>query len=238
MVGDRLPSMFPACPAAYAPGKAVIHGVNMDIFPGEFVALVGDNGAGKSTLALAAAGLIRPEVGSVHFNTRQRLRPGLDVALLFQDPTDQLFTDSVDEEIAFGPRNYRQFDTGVHQQTLANLDLLELDRRHPATLSMGQQQRTALASCLALRPKLVILDEPTLGQDWWHLQRLMEFLYSLNQTGTAVLLITHDYKLVYRYAHRVIMMSEGSIALSGHIRGNGHARMSSILRQESMLDAS
>jgi energy-coupling factor transporter ATP-binding protein EcfA2 len=126
----------------------------------------------------------------------------------------------------------------VHQQTLANLDLLELDRRHPATLSMGQQQRTALASCLALRPRLVILDEPTLGQDWWHLQRLMEFLYSLNQTGTAVLLITHDYKLVYRYAHRVVMMSEGSIALSGHIRGNGHVRISSTLRQELMPDAS
>jgi energy-coupling factor transporter ATP-binding protein EcfA2 len=82
-------------------------------------------------------------------------------------------------------------------------------------LSIGQQQRTALASCLSLRPRLVILDEPTLGQDWGHLQQLMDFILTLNRQGTAVLLITHDYKLVYRYARRVILMSAGRIILDG-----------------------
>ena len=197
-------------------GQAAIHEVNLRFYPGEFAALVGDNGAGKSTLALAAAGLIRPLSGRLLFNNGARPRPGLDIALLFQNPADQLFTDSVDEEIAFGPRNYRCFDPAWHEQTLASNDLLGLRQRRPFSLSVGQQQRTALASCLALRPRLVILDEPTLGQDWRHLQQLMDFLVWLNRRGTAIILITHDYKLVYRYAQRVILMDSGRISLDGH----------------------
>jgi energy-coupling factor transport system ATP-binding protein len=197
-------------------GHAAIHDINLRFYAGEFAALVGDNGAGKSTLALAAAGLIRHLSGRVIFCNGTRPRPGQDIALLFQNPADQLFTDSVDEEIAFGPRNYRCLDPDVHEQTLANADLLNLRDRRPFSLSIGQQQRTALASCLALRPRLIILDEPTLGQDWGHLQQMMEFLVWLNRQGKAILLITHDYKLVYRYAHRVILMDEGRISLDGH----------------------
>ena len=197
-------------------GHAAIHDVNLRFYPGEFAALVGDNGAGKSTLALAAAGLIRPLSGRLLFNNGARPRPGLDIALLFQNPADQLFTDSVDEEVAFGPRNYRCFEHALHKQTLASADLEYLRERRPFSLSIGQQQRTALASCLALRPRLVILDEPTLGQDWRHLQQLMDFLVGLNRQGTAIILITHDYKLVYRYARRVILMDAGRISLDGH----------------------
>ncbi len=83
--------------------------------------------------------------------------------------------------------------------------------RRPFTLSVGQQQRTTLASCLSLRPRLLILDEPTLGQDWGHLQRLMDYLCVLNHQGTTILLISHDYKLVHHYAHRVILMKNGCI---------------------------
>jgi energy-coupling factor transporter ATP-binding protein EcfA2 len=197
-------------------GHAAIHDVNLSFYAGEFAALVGNNGAGKSTLALAAAGLIRPLSGRVIFSNGTRPRPGQDIALLFQNPADQLFTDSVDEEIAFGPKNYRCLNTELHEQTLASTDLVNLRDRRPFSLSIGQQQRTALASCLALRPRLVILDEPTLGQDWRHLQQMMEFLVWLNQQGTAILLITHDYKLVYRYSHRVILMDSGHISLDGH----------------------
>jgi energy-coupling factor transporter ATP-binding protein EcfA2 len=197
---------------------AAIHDIHLDIFSGEFIALVGDNGAGKSTLALAAAGLLRPMQGRVSFEGTSRPRPGLDIALLFQNPADQLFTDSVDEELAFGPRNYYRFDADWHMKMLTSADLLALRERRPNSLSVGQQQRTALASCLALRPRLVILDEPTLGQDWHHLQQLMEFLVRLNRQGTAILLITHDFKLVYRYAQRVILMENGRVTLDGHLR--------------------
>lgn len=198
-------------------GRAIIHDVNLKLFHGEFAALVGDNGAGKSTLALAAAGLLRPIAGTVTVNGVSHPRPGLDIALLFQNPADQLFTDSVNEEIKFGPRNYRRFNEHVHEQTLESADLLHLRARRPFTLSIGQQQRTALASCIALRPALVILDEPTLGQDWRHLQQLMECLARLNEEGTAILLITHDYKLVHHYARRVILMEAGRVTLDGKI---------------------
>jgi energy-coupling factor transport system ATP-binding protein len=94
--------------------------------------------------------------------------------------------------------------------------LVNLRNHRPFSLSIGQQQRTALASCLALRPRLVILDEPTLGQDWFHLQQMIEFLVWLNYLGTAILLITHDYKLVYHYAKWVILMDAGHISFDGH----------------------
>jgi energy-coupling factor transport system ATP-binding protein len=199
-------------------GRAIIHDVDLAFYPGEFVALVGDNGAGKSTLAMVAAGLIKPQAGRVRFRNGDRPQPGLDVALLFQDPQEQLFTDSVDEEVAFGPLNYDCFDPELHAQVLREADLWELRGRRPLALSVGQQQRTALAACLSLRPRLLILDEPTLGQDWGHLQRLMNYLRQLNRQGTAILLISHDYKLVHRYAQRVILLRDGHIDRIGKIQ--------------------
>ena len=197
-------------------GQAVVEQMNLDIYPGEFIALVGDNGAGKSTLALTIAGLLKPMHGQVRFQGKSHPRPGLDISLLFQNPAEQLFTDSVEEEIAFGPHNLRCYEPAWAEQVLDNADLTRLRTRRPFSLSAGQQQRTALASCLALRPRLVILDEPTLGQDWGHLQKLMDFIFSLNQQGTTILLITHDYKLVYHYARRVILMDAGRILMDGH----------------------
>ncbi|MCU0485417.1 MAG: ATP-binding cassette domain-containing protein [Anaerolineales bacterium] len=196
-------------------GHAVIHDVQLSLYPGEFVALVGDNGAGKTTLAMVASGLIKPQSGRVRFMKGARPRPGLDVALLFQDPQEQLFTDSVDEEVSFGPGNYDCFDAGQHAQILQEADLWGLRTRRPLALSVGQQQRTALAASLSLRPRLLILDEPTLGQDWGHLQRLMDYIQALNRQGAAILLISHDYKLVHHYAHRIILLQDGRIERTG-----------------------
>ena len=186
-------------------------------YAGEFLALVGDNGAGKSTLAMVAAGLIKPQSGSARFCNGTRPRPGLDVALLFQDPQEQLFTDSVDDEVSFCARNYDCFSASLHAQILNEADLAGLEQRRPLTLSIGQQQRTALAACLSLRPRLLILDEPTLGQDWGHLQRLMNYLLTLNRMGATILLISHDYKLVHHYTQRVILLKNGRIDRIGKI---------------------
>ena len=199
----------------------VLQHVSLDLYPGEFAAVVGKNGAGKSTLAQVIAGLLRPTAGRVQFQAPGRRgpgrpRPGRDVTLLFQNPLDQLFTDSVDEELSFGPQNFGRVDGQFHDQLLLQADLHHLRRRCPTHLSAGQQQRTVLAACLALRPRLLILDEPTLGQDWAHLQQLMDFVRQLNQRGTAVLLISHDYKLVYRYARRVLLLEKGRIILDGY----------------------
>jgi len=199
-------------------GRRVIQDINLTLDPGEFVALVGDNGAGKSTLALVAAGLLKPLAGTVCFNGGELKQPGLNISLLFQNPLDQLFTESVNEEVAFGPRNYGLFEPERHEQILAEADLVDLRSRRLMALSGGQQQRTAMAACLSLCPRLLMLDEPTIGQDWGHLQRLMDFLTTLSQKGTTILLITHDYKLVCRYAQRVLVMEEGKIALEGRFR--------------------
>jgi energy-coupling factor transport system ATP-binding protein len=145
--------------------KTVLDKMDLSLFPGEYVALVGQNGAGKSTLGLAAAGLLKPSGGKVIFAGGKKPRPGLDVSLLFQNPADQLLTDTVEEEVAFGPKNYGVLDSDYQACLLAQADLLELIARSPTTLSAGQQQRTAAAACLSLRPRLLILDEPTLGQD-------------------------------------------------------------------------
>lgn len=191
--------------------KDVLRGVHFELYPGDFAALVGPNGAGKSTLALVAAGLLKPRKGKVRFAAGKRYRPGLDVALLFQNAANQLFTNSVDEEVAFAPHNYGCFELDHHRQVLAQADLLALADRRPNQLSVGQQQRTALAACLALRPALIILDEPTLGQDWGHLQQLMDYLLRLNANGTAILLISHDEKLVQRYVKHVALIQDGQI---------------------------
>ncbi len=213
--------------------REVIRGVDLVLRQGDFAALVGDNGCGKTTLARVAAGLMKPTRGQVLFAGGGRVgesanglvfrrpRPGLDVSLLFQNPADQLFTDTVEEEVAFGPRNYGVFEKTVHEEILEKADLAALRDRSPTALSAGQQQRTALAACLSLSPRLLILDEPTLGQDWRHLETLMEYLTVLNQRGSTLLVITHDYKLVHRYARRVLYLKNGRLLLDGRIRRDG-----------------
>jgi energy-coupling factor transport system ATP-binding protein len=196
-------------------GRTVLQGIDLSLYPGEFVALVGENGFGKSTLARVLAGLMRPRGGRRLAPGGRRARPGRDVGLQCQDPLDQLLTERVDDEVALGPRNWAVFDRATHEETLTAADLVVLRGRAPLSLSVGQQQRTALAAALALAPRLLILDEPTLGQDWSHLERLMDFVADLNARGSTILLITHDHDLAARYARRVLLMRDGCIVADG-----------------------
>jgi energy-coupling factor transporter ATP-binding protein EcfA2 len=225
---SNIPSSYPlvaiqGLKAGYG-SRTVLHGLDLALYPGEFVALVGDNGAGKSTLAKVLAGLLRPRQGRVTWNEKLRRLPlGRRVGLLFQNPLDQLVCDTVEEEIAFGLCNLEErgsldvdrSETSAQQErveaTLAAAGLTALRHRRSAALSVGEQQRTALAAALSTAPCLLILDEPTMGQDWAHLSRLMEALVRLNYNGQAILLITHDDKLVCRYAERIILLEEGCI---------------------------
>jgi len=199
-------------------GRLVLHDIDLKLHPDEFVVLVGDNGSGKSTLARVLAGLMRPRRGSLRHAAGRRVRPGQDVGLLFQNPPDQLLTDRVDDEVALGPLNCGVFERGAHERTMAVADLVSLRDRPPLALSAGQQQRTTLAATLALGPRLLILDEPTLGQDWGHLERLMDFVAELNRRGSTVLLITHDHALARQYARRVLVMRDGRIVADGTLR--------------------
>ena len=188
---------------------AVLKGLDLAIPRGEFVALVGDNGAGKTTVAKVLAGLLKPQRGKVTWNGDAR------VGLLLQNPLSQLFCDSVEEEVAFGPRNFGHLSGELLDEVLEATALQPLRARCPYALSSGQQQRTALAATLSLRPELLILDEPTMGQDWRHLSGFMDFLRQLNAQGTTLLLITHDYKLICRYAQRIVVLQDGRIVADG-----------------------
>jgi len=197
----------------------VLHDLDLSLYPGELVALVGDNGAGKSTVARVLAGILRPQRGKAVWDPAlRRLPPGRRVGLLFQNPLHQLVCDEVEEEVSFGPRNYGQATDDGIEAVLEAADLTAIRHRRPQALSAGQQQRTALAATLALSPRLLILDEPTMGQDWGHLSRLMDFLVNLNRDGQAILLITHDYKLVCRYAKRIVRLHEGRVMADENVK--------------------
>lgn len=212
--------------------RPLLEGVSLALPQGAFAALVGPNGAGKSTLARIVAGLLRPDAGSVRLarrrwgpasrlgriggwlralGGRERLAWGQEVGLLLQNPLEQLFCDTVEEEVAFGPANYGQAVDGQVDRVLAGTGLAGLRHRPVVTLSAGEKQRLALAAIVALSPPLLILDEPTLGQDWGHLCRLMDIVEALNRRGSTVLLISHDLDMVRRYARRLFYLEEGRV---------------------------
>jgi energy-coupling factor transporter ATP-binding protein EcfA2 len=194
-------------------GQPVLRALDLALYPGQFVALVGDNGAGKSTVARLLAGILRPQRGCVAWHPA--VPRGRRTGLLFQNPLHQLVCDRVEDEVAFGPANYGLSDD--LSPLLVAADLEALRHRRPQTLSAGQQQRTALAATLALRPRLLILDEPTLGQDWAHLSRLMDYLNHLHDNGQTILLITHDDRLICRYARRIVRLAEGRVEADGFL---------------------
>lgn len=180
--------------------RVVLETCSLTLRRGEFGALVGPNGAGKTTLALALSGLLRPQRGRIRWHTNGH-RPR--VGLLQQNALHQLVCDTVEQEVTFGPRNLGKDDDLDAEALLAQADLLALRHRSTQALSVGQQQRVALAATLATIPSLLILDEPTAGQDWAHLTRVMDGVARLNRAGQTVLLITHERRLVERYASRV-----------------------------------
>ena len=196
-------------------GRAVLSDCSLTLHKGEFAALVGPNGAGKTTLARVLAGLLRPQKGRVvwHANGRRA-----QVGFLQQNALHQLVCDTVEEEVLLGPRNLGLLDALDVDRIFEQTGLVELRRRPTHALSVGQQQRTVLAATLSLQPSLLILDEPTLGQDPIHLQRVMDFLADLNRSGQTILLITHDRRLVDQYATRVLEVRGGQVWEREHRR--------------------
>ncbi len=219
--GEKLPSRRPREASVRDPlvsvedvtagydGRTVLRDCSVTLGEGEFGALVGPNGAGKSTLARVLAGLLRPRGGRVVWHRKRGRRPR--VGLVAQNPLHQLVCHSVEEELRFGPRNLgveRDEDVAA---LLGRMDLGRLRERPTQALSVGEQQRSVLAATVGLRPHLLILDEPTLGQDRRHLSEIMEVISELNGEGQTVLLITHDRQLVAEYARRVWEMRGGAI---------------------------
>jgi energy-coupling factor transporter ATP-binding protein EcfA2 len=217
---------------AYGEGPLVLREINLEVRRGDLIAVLGPNGAGKSTLVKHAIGLLKPTRGRVLIegkNTRQMTvaQNARSVGYVFQSPTHMLFAPSVREELAFGPQNLAYKPAEVERnvnQSVAAVNLTGLEDYPPLGLSFGQQKRTTIAAVLAMRSKIMIMDEPTAGQDYANYTRFMETLCGVGADGgkslltesfAATLFITHDLDLAITYANRVLLVGEGRIVADG-----------------------
>jgi energy-coupling factor transport system ATP-binding protein len=205
----------------YPDGTKALEAINVSIDIGEFIALIGQNGSGKTTLSKLLNGLYKPSSGEVIVNglnskTTPIVQMVRRVGYVFQNPDHQLFNNNCWDEIAYGPRNIELPEDEVKIRVEEATQVVGLPRiffeEHPFFLSKGLRQRVAIASILALRPQVIIVDEPTTGQDARQSFEIMDFLKDLNEKhGHTIIIITHDMPIVAQYAHRVILMSEGKI---------------------------
>ena len=201
-------------------GRPVLRGVDLSVYHGECLAIVGANGSGKTTTARHLLGLVRPQQGTVRvcgFDAA-RSRPSLLAAyigLAFQVPDNQFFRFTVADEIAVGPKALKRFDGAWIDKLMDLFKLRPLAERSPFTLSGGEKKRTGFAAALASRPQLLVLDEPTAGQDLQYRKTLGEMLAALTHRGQTVVLITHDLPFAEEHAGRWAVMAEGRVIATG-----------------------
>jgi energy-coupling factor transporter ATP-binding protein EcfA2 len=211
---------------AYEPGQWVINGISLKVSRGEMMALIGQNGSGKTTVAQIIAGILRPAKGVVKVFgkdvTRQAVMVrGKEVGYIFQNPDYQIFSRSVRDEIAYGLRAWGMGEREVEERVMKVSEMVGLKGlldEDPFFLSKAERQRTAVASILALNPKIIILDEPTTGLSPGETTALMDTVRELNKAGTTIITITHDMWVVAKYCSRIVLMSDGRVVLDGPTR--------------------
>ena len=209
----------------YPAGVSAIKGVSLEIHQGERVALLGPNGSGKSTLILLIAGLLTPEKGEISVFGEKTTSKNFQkfrsrIGIVFQDPDDQLFTQSVIEDIEYGPRNLKFPEEVIKERCahiLEDIGISHLKNRPPHRLSFGEKKKVSLATALVLRPELLILDEPTANLDLHSRRGLIDLLNELNAEGTTIVISTHDVEALPELADRVIVVSHGSLLGGGEM---------------------
>jgi len=210
---------------SYPAGVEAIKDVSLEIRKGERVALLGPNGSGKSTLILLIAGLLSPQHGEIkvfdvptHSKSFEKLRQ--KIGIVFQDPDDQLFNQTVIEDVAYGPRNLGLPEDSVQKRCdhiLEDIGISHLRDRPPHRLSFGEKKKVSLATALVLQPELLILDEPTANLDLLSRRALINMLNELNAEGTTILVSTHDVEALPELADRVIVVSRGAMLGGGEM---------------------
>jgi energy-coupling factor transport system ATP-binding protein len=208
---------------SYASGVEALKGVSLTVRDGEFVAIMGQNGAGKTTLVKQFNGLLKPTSGKVTVNDVETTKTSVaalarTVGFVFQNPDHQLFSETVEEEIAFALKNFG-FQSDVIEKRIEwavnLLGIVQYRKTSPFMLSGGERKRVALASVLAWDPQILILDEPTIGQDHQQKENLRQFIMQLQQQGKTIVIVTHDVEFVAECNPRVILMREGKIVADG-----------------------
>ena len=206
------------------PGHApALKELSLTVAAGDFIGLAGRNGSGKTTLTRIMVGLAKPVSGQVLLDERNTLQCGPAVmaraiGYVFQNPDRQIFRDTVAQEVAFGPE---QMDWSDNERTQAVADALRMTglesvaAAYPRGLTRSFRQRIAIASALALKPRLLILDEPTSGQDAEEKSQLMKLLDELNQQGIGIILVTHDMELLLAHTRRAVVLHQGEKVFDG-----------------------
>ena len=206
------------------PGHApALKELSLTVAAGDFIGLAGRNGSGKTTLTRIMVGLAKPVSGQVLLDGRNTLQCGPAVmaraiGYVFQNPDRQIFRDTVAQEVAFGPE---QMDWSDNERTQAVADALRMTglesvaAAYPRGLTRSFRQRIAIASALALKPRLLILDEPTSGQDAEEKSQLMKLLDELNQQGIGIILVTHDMELLLAHTRRAVVLHQGEKVFDG-----------------------
>jgi energy-coupling factor transporter ATP-binding protein EcfA2 len=207
---------------AYEEGIEVLHDVTLDIRRGDVIAVLGPNGAGKTTLVKHAIGLLKPKSGKVWVEGRETGELSVaeianTLGYVFQSPSHMLFAPSVKEELAFGPKNLGHRPEVIEKEVMEAIDIVNLsglEENPPLALSFGQQKRVTIAAILSMRSKILVMDEPTAGQDY---KNYMDFMDSILQLPNfeAILFITHDIDMAVIYANRVLLVSEGTVVADG-----------------------
>jgi len=209
---------------SYTKGSDVLRGVSLELRAGELVALMGPNGSGKTTLSKIIAGLLKPRRGTVivdgvSIDKYTRLELAAKVAYIYQNPQHQIFNQTVWDEVSFGWR-IRGVPEEVYsekvREALELFGLRGLEGEHPFFLSKGEKRRLAIASVYTLEPKLLIVDEPTTGQDRRLSEQLMATFKSFAERGKSVLVVTHNVNLALKYADRLVVMVSGRVVADGH----------------------
>ena len=206
----------------YEQDTEVLHNITLDINRNDVIAVLGPNGAGKTTLVKHAIGLLKPKTGQVLVNgvdTRKQSVAQIASTLgyVFQSPSHMLFAPTVQEELAFGPTNLRHDPQDIEKEVQEAIEIVNLKGREsdpPLALSFGQQKRVSIAAILAMRSRILVMDEPTAGQDY---KNYMDFMDAILQIPSfeSILFITHDIDLAVIYANRVLLVNDGRIAADG-----------------------
>lgn len=203
-----------------------LKGINLTAQAGEFIAIMGQNGAGKTTLVKHFNGLLKPTVGQVLVDGVDTAKVSVatlarNVGFVFQNPDNQLFSETVEAEIAFALKNFNFNEEITEKRITWALNLLGLTqyrKTSPFLLSGGERKRVALASVLAWDPETLILDEPTIGQDYDQKEKLRQFILQMKTQNKTVVIVTHDVEFVAECNPRVLLMCEGKIIADGEAK--------------------
>lgn len=210
----------------YENGVKALKDINLKIYKGEKIALLGNNGAGKTTFFLILNGILKPQEGLVYYNgdkigytKKELLKLRRDVGIVFQNPEIQIIAPTVFQEVSFGPMNLKLPKNVVYERTkqaMKFLNIEELSERSPQYVSGGEKKRIGIADVIAMESKIILFDEPTANMDCTNVLYFENLLSEIHNEGKTLLISTHDIDFAVRWADRIILFQDGKIIGDGN----------------------